>query len=142
MKTRKYEGDTAGMNSQPTEYIQNFPTAEGSNPTMILNSKKSSGLLAWLILVKGDPVRVGTTFRLSEDITSIGRDAENDIVLNDEAASNFHAKVRIEDNKFMLYDLVTTNGTFVNDKELRNSMELKENDKVRIGETVLVLKKI
>jgi len=110
--------------------------------TMMMNAPQKSTVLAWLILIKGDPARIGTTFRLNENITSIGRAAENDIVLSDEAASTQHAKLRIEDSKFMLYDLVTTNGTKVNDKVIHNSTEIKENDEVQIGETILVFKQI
>lgn len=96
-------------------------------------------VLAWLIVKKGK--RVGKEFRLRPDITSIGADVSNDIVLEDEAISRHHAKVRIEDDRFMLYDLVSTNGTFVNEEQVAQH-ELQDGDEVRFGSTILVFKKI
>ena len=141
MSTEKYDGDTA-RSDEETRYMQGVSSLGDAGRTMMMNAPQKSTVLAWLILIKGDPARIGTTFRLNENITSIGRAAENDIVLSDEAASTQHAKLRIEDSKFMLYDLVTTNGTKVNDKVIHNSTEIKENDEVQIGETILVFKQI
>ena len=144
MTTERNAGDTAGANysDQPTEFMQGIPGTADSGRTVIMKPEKQSNVLAWLILTKGDPARLGTTFRLNDGITEIGRDVNIDIIISDEAASNYHAKVRIKEGKFMLYDLVTTNGTFVNGKEIDNSIEIKENDKIQIGEAELVFKKI
>lgn len=95
--------------------------------------------LAWLIEKKG--LRVGSTYRLNKDITSIGRDAGNDISLSDEAVSAHHAKLRIEEDKYVIYDLVSENGTEVNGEKVVYK-EIKENDEIKLGETVLVFKKI
>jgi hypothetical protein len=109
------------------------------NETMMLGREEVTGPLAWLIVSKGN--RTGTTYRLQSKITSIGRNGENDIVVSDEAVSSIHAKIRIEGEKYMIYDLVTSNGTKVNGEKVMG-MEIVENDRVQIGETELVFKKI
>ena len=86
----------------------------------MLDYEESTGPLAWLIVTKGN--RVGTTHRLCDGITSIGQNGTNDIVIEDDAATGAHAKIRIEDEKFMLYDLVSTNGTKVNGEKMTANM--------------------
>ena len=108
--------------------------------TILLGEDSSSDEpLAWLIEKKG--LRVGSTYRLKRNITCIGRDASNDISLSDEAISGQHAKIRIEEEKYVLYDLVSENGTEVNGEKIVYK-EIKENDEIKMGETVLVFKKI
>ena len=92
----------------------------------------SEPVLAWLIVKEGK--RVGKEFRLLPDVTSIGSDVSNDIVVDDEAVSRQHAKVRIEEDRFMLYDLVSTNGTFVNDQK-SGEHALQDGDEVLLGST-------
>jgi len=112
---------------------------EGSKQTIKLESESASPTLAWLIVKDGK--RVGKEFRLQPDITSIGQDAANDIVIDDEAISRQHAKVRKEDEEFVIYDLVSTNGTKVNDENITKH-QLKDGDEVTLGTTKLVFKKI
>ncbi len=99
---------------------------------------------AWLVVVEG--IHAGHIFRLHPDVTLVGRDPSCDIVLDDEAASRQHAKVRVvegEDkrNTFVLHDLATENGTFVNDEEIAKH-ELSDGDRILIGRTKLVFKQI
>jgi HD-GYP domain-containing protein (c-di-GMP phosphodiesterase class II) len=79
----------------------------------------------------------GRLFTLSGTTITIGRSAENTIVLNDVAISGIHSKiVRAENGQYTLYDNASTNGTFVNGKEAR-VVDLKTGDTVRIGGTVM-----
>lgn len=79
----------------------------------------------------------GRLFALTGSTITIGRSAENTIVLNDVAVSGVHSKViRSESGQFTLHDNASTNGTFVNGREAR-VVDLKHGDTVRIGGTVL-----
>ncbi len=71
--------------------------------------------------------------------TTIGRKAENDILVADEAASRFHAELFLDaaTDKLSLTDLDSTNGTFVNQDRLTETVELHANDQVRIGQYTL-----
>jgi len=54
--------------------------------------------------------------------------------------SNPHAKITLEDETYVLWDFGSKNGTTVNDERIRAATELKENDVIKIGDTVMVLK--
>ena len=47
---------------------------------------------------------------LEKKVTRIGRQLDNDIVLHEEFVSRFHAEIRHEDGKFVLYDNKSTSG--------------------------------
>ena len=63
---------------------------------------------------------------------TIGRDPGNDIVLRDPKVSRHHAEVVFERGFFVLHDLASANGTFVNGKRVRIA-PLTHNVSVRIG---------
>jgi hypothetical protein len=96
-------------------------------------------LLGWLAMTKG-PL-LGREFRLNPTETTIGRAAENDIVLDDPTVSRYHAKVRREEEDFYLYDLAATNPTLVNGQTITRHL-LREGDQVEIGEMVFVFKRV
>ena len=124
-----------------TRIVEDFDNSGlTTDKTILLGDEPiAGGPLAWLIEKKGS--RVGRTHRLADGITAIGRDADNQIVLSDQGISSHHAKIRIEDGKYILYDLVSENGTEVNGESIVFK-EIKENDEIKLGDTVLVFKKI
>lgn len=68
---------------------------------------------------------------------TIGRTAANDLTIDNLAVSGHHAKVYYEGDKFVLEDLNSLNGTFVNNQRIRKSF-LKNGDEVLIGKHTLV----
>jgi pSer/pThr/pTyr-binding forkhead associated (FHA) protein len=68
---------------------------------------------------------------------TIGRHADNDVVIEDSAVSGHHAKIDSIGNRFVLIDLQSKNGTFINE-QLINSHWLKDGDVIDIGEHTLV----
>ncbi len=65
-------------------------------------------------------------YKLDKGTTTIGRQENNDIVINDLAVSKQHARINREENYF-LTDLRSSNGTFVNGKKILHS-KLSEGD--------------
>ena len=55
---------------------------------------------------------------LDKKVTRIGRQLGNDVVLQEESVSRFHAEIRNEDGKYILYDNNSTAGTYVNSKRI------------------------
>lgn len=91
--------------------------------------------IAWLAVVSGPGA--GRDFRLGSE-TNIGRDpARNDIILDDDAVSAEHARVKLEGKQFVLYDLASTNHTFVNGRRIQRHL-LFEGDEIEIGNSKLV----
>jgi hypothetical protein len=139
-KTVRGGGGSKGGGADKT--VRRDPASSGrgrgrSAPTERL--RRPPELLAWLIMKEG--TRIGQVFPLDAEATEIGRDAGNNIVLDDTKVSGFHAKIKVEEGKkLMVWDLASANGTFVNDEPVTAPVEIKENDAVKLGTTVLVLK--
>jgi pSer/pThr/pTyr-binding forkhead associated (FHA) protein len=71
---------------------------------------------------------------------SIGRDKANDIILEDEGVSGFHAELHVEDDdRIFLTDAGSVGGTFVNGKQIRARTQLRANDVIRIQDVELEL---
>jgi pilus assembly protein CpaF len=68
---------------------------------------------------------------------SIGRLGDNDIVLAKGNVSKYHSRIVAKDGKFIVVDMKSTNGTFVNGKKIAAPMVLKPTDKVYIGDYIL-----
>jgi diguanylate cyclase (GGDEF)-like protein len=80
---------------------------------------------------------LGKRHVLQRDITSIGRDRENDIVLDSDSVSRRHARIELRDGAFFVVDLDSTNGTFVNDEpEPVTASQLRQGDQLKIGDTI------
>lgn len=63
---------------------------------------------------------------------SIGRTADNDIVLDNSGVSRRHARIELADNASEVIDLDSLNGTFVNQMKVIRQF-LRDNDKITIG---------
>ncbi|MCC6333934.1 MAG: Flp pilus assembly complex ATPase component TadA [Myxococcales bacterium] len=68
---------------------------------------------------------------------TIGRLAGNDIVLNKGNVSKYHTKLVLKDGKYIVVDLKSTNGTFVNGKKIAAPQVVKPTDKIYIGDYIL-----
>ena len=80
---------------------------------------------------------LGKRHVMQKDVIAIGRDRENDIVLDSDSVSRRHAKVEHRDGYFYVVDLDSTNGTFVNDEpEPVNVCQLRRGDQLKIGDTI------
>ena len=55
---------------------------------------------------------------ITKDVTRLGRQLDNDIVFNEESVSRSHAEIRFESGKYILHDLLSTSGTFVNNRRI------------------------
>ena len=80
------------------------------------------------------------TFRLSGS-TEIGRGEDCRIRLDDTYASQMHARLYGKDGTWFVEDLGSTNGTYLNDRRLSNPAEVHAGDIVRIGKTLLELRR-
>ena len=68
---------------------------------------------------------------------TIGRNESNDIVIDNLAVSANHARIESVSASFIIKDLGSTNGTFVNEK-LVSAHGLKNNDVILIGKHTLI----
>jgi two-component system NtrC family sensor kinase len=84
----------------------------------------------------------GTRFELhaNQGAISIGREAGNAIQVDDNEVSRRHAEIRRVGEAYVLGDLKSSNGTFINDLRIERS-ELASGDRLRVGRTILVFAK-
>ncbi len=90
-----------------------------------------------LEILDGDSA--GDIFELAGGAITIGRRKSNTIVLDDEKVSGRHAEVVAEADHFLLRDLDSTNGTFMDGRQI-NELVLTPNDIVRVGRMRLAFK--
>ena len=88
------------------------------------------------IVVIAGPLK-DSVFELGEAELSIGRDSTNRVRLADSLLSRRHCRVAREGERFLLTDLESLNGTFVNGRPVREHM-LADGDRIDVGESRLV----
>ena len=72
---------------------------------------------------------------------SIGRRMKSDYTLSDPYISRQHAIIYLNDNNYpTISDLESTNGTYVQDRKIKNPTILNDSDLISIGKTVLLFK--
>lgn len=92
----------------------------------------------WLIVKSGDDA--GRRVDLTND-ADIGRDAKCLVCVKDEYVSREHARVKLEDGQFFIYDVGSRGGTFVNGRQIQRHM-LYDGAEIRVGNTTLEFKRI
>ena len=85
----------------------------------------------------------GQSKNLSNKNFSIGRDKSNQLIIADPNVSRFHAVVNFENGEAYIKDTDSSNGTYVNDIQVRPSVKhkLKDGDKIKLGTTVITFHK-
>jgi hypothetical protein len=74
---------------------------------------------------------------LERDVINIGRDRDNDIVLEDRSVSRHHLQIRLRFGRYMVFDTQSTGGTLVNDVPIKEH-NLRSGDVIRIGAVQMV----
>lgn len=82
----------------------------------------------------------GKNFDLGQELT-IGRDDKCHVILDDTYVSQVHARIFSRGESYFLEDLGSTNGTYLNRKRVGGATELQRGDRVKIGKTVLEMRK-
>jgi pilus assembly protein CpaF len=75
------------------------------------------------------------TFKKAE--VTIGRLAGNDIVLGKGNVSKYHSRIVLKDGKFIIVDMKSTNGTYVNGKKIAAPQVVRPSDKIYIGDYII-----
>ncbi|MGB8699195.1 MAG: FHA domain-containing protein, partial [Thermosynechococcaceae cyanobacterium] len=73
------------------------------------------------------------------DTFTIGRDQTNDLAIPHPTVSRFHSRIERRDGSFVVTDLNSSNGTYINGQQVTRPVALRANDTIRIGPCSLVL---
>ncbi len=78
----------------------------------------------------------GRCIKLDRLPLRLGRDPDNELVLEDEGVSRRHARIEKRADRLVLMDVGSTNGTLLNDAELCGIAELRTGDRIKVGSTI------
>lgn len=79
----------------------------------------------------------GQIVDLTKDSLTIGRGADNDVVISDNVVSRRHCQIQRAANDWMITDLGSANGTHVNGQRITTPTLLRPGDLIRVGQTTL-----
>jgi len=95
---------------------------------------------AFLVVVDGEGHRIKTGSRMPvEGVASIGRDSDNQVVLDDATVSGRHAAVVFRDARWWVEDLGSTNGTWVAGRPVQQAAPVNPGDVIQVGRVCLRL---
>lgn len=89
---------------------------------------------AWLVALSGAGLEIGERVDLFGGLT-IGRGSEADLRIEDRFASGVHCRIHSRGNDYLLEDMQSTNGTFLNGEPIHGEELLRDLDEVSIGDT-------
>jgi pSer/pThr/pTyr-binding forkhead associated (FHA) protein len=92
-----------------------------------------------LLIDRENPTR---RFDIAKPTIVIGRTQKCDVVLDHATVSRQHATIKLEEGQFRLYDLGSSNGTFVGENRVRQPVALEDGATVRFGKVEFVFKLI
>jgi len=122
------KGVSMKQDRSPTRPIPLFtPGQKAKGPS-------SKGPTGKLVVIYG--ADLGRQYRLGPERLLIGRLHRSDILIEDSSVSREHAAIERKDGRFILEDLKSTNGTFINGESVDVRI-LSHGDKIRVGNTVL-----
>jgi uncharacterized protein (TIGR02996 family) len=92
-----------------------------------------------IALVITGPDRGQARYAFEEQEITIGRGRGNHVVLSDRNISRHHARLVVRDSKYILVDLKSTNGTYVNGRRLTARLVVRPTDQIRMGDCTLAI---
>lgn len=122
--------------------VSSLPTATPAAPVIDATRplQEPEPVQGWLV-VRGGP-RAGEQLKLRAGTNVVGRDGRvSQVLVEESSVSGEHAKIRWENGVFVIYDLASTNGTFVNDRRIEKQ-RLMDGDSVRMGRMEFTFKQL
>lgn len=135
--TKVVENNLPTSVSSPTTgltNVGNFSAAPGSATIVSAMSETP----ATLVVIDG-PLQ-GMEVVLDRREVRIGRAPNNEFVIEDDYASSQHARLQKTDDGWLLQDLNSTNGTYVDGERIGAPVSIKPDMQVRIGKTIFELR--
>ena len=102
-------------------------------------AKGKRGMPSTLVVTQG--ALSGTTVRLGDQPVTLGRSQESTIVLDDDYVSGRHARFFTREGQWVVEDMGSTNGTYLDRTKVTGPTPVKIGVPVRIGKTVVELRK-
>jgi VWFA-related protein len=138
-----YGGPAPDFGAPPAQPAP-FPPPGGQPPfqastedrTRIMQRSPKMSTVAMLIDRKNPAQRMD----VAKPVVTIGRSQDSDLQVDHNTVSRQHAVIKLEDGEFRLYDMGSTNGTFVGDDRIREPIVLQDGSVVKFGERPFIFK--
>ncbi|MEU5994110.1 FHA domain-containing protein [Spirillospora sp. NPDC047418] len=115
------------------------PPRQPKPPRQQQQRSAQHGAPSKLVVVQGE--RAGTVIDLTGVPITIGRANDATLVVTDDYASSRHARIFAQDGQWIVEDLGSTNGTYLGRTKVSRPMPVPPGVPVRIGKTVIELRK-
>ena len=112
-----------------TQYLGVIPAAEKHTPEV--SQSAAPEIQAFLT------TNLNEIYQITKSVTNIGRREDNDIVIQDQRVSRQHAQIRRGHQHYLIFDLNSTGGTWVNNNRITQA-ELNSGDVISIAGNVLI----
>jgi VWFA-related protein len=130
---------TSGVPATPSPTVsQPGPQPSPADRTRIIERAPKMPIVA-LLIDRDHPDR---RLDIAKPALVIGRSQESDLVVDHNTVSRQHATIKLEGKRFYLYDMGSTNGTFVGEQQIREPVALEDGMMLRFGEKAFIFKTI
>jgi len=92
------------------------------------------------LVITGGP-RAGVEYELTPEPLTIGRSSESGLVIRDDYTSTHHARLMLWNNEWMLQDLDSTNGTFLDGERVHAPTQVPLDTPIKVGMTTFELRR-
>jgi len=133
--------DLFGPPRRRVEDDRQTPVVTPSSAAPVSAKRDQPGAIASRVVVTGGP-KEGLDLELSpEEQFTIGRSGDSTLIIRDEVTSTHHARLMLWNDQWMIQDLDSTNGTFVDGKRVTIPTPIPMNTPVTVGKTTFELRR-
>lgn len=129
----------AGLARPVTGPVENVGARTGAARPAGARSMATSLTASKLVITSGP--RRGTEVALGTDPLTIGRSGESGLVIRDDYTSTHHARLMLWNNEWMIQDLDSTNGTFLDGQRVTVPTQVPLDAPIKIGTTTFELRR-
>jgi hypothetical protein len=123
----------AGLAIDRTGSVPVVPSGQGKRVhATVYNASK--------LVITGGP-RAGVEYELTAEPLTIGRSSESGLVIRDDYTSTHHARLMLWNNEWMLQDLDSTNGTFLDGERVHAPTQVPLDTPIKVGMTTFELRR-
>jgi hypothetical protein len=140
-RARKMQADVAGSAGAPAAFPSATPVPSATQPPAAAASAPTEQFTARPGPAFTSGPKSGTEFPLTGDSITIGRSGDSSLVIRDDYTSTHHARLMLWHDKWMIQDLDSTNGTFLDGNRLAVPTPVPLNTTVKIGATSFELRR-
>jgi FOG: FHA domain len=126
----------------PVPGLQTAPRSSyPAGPNTVTTSLPRATVLTASKLVITSGPRAGTELPLGTEPLTIGRSSESGLVIRDDYTSTHHARLLLWNNEWMIQDLDSTNGTFLDGKRVTVPTQVPLDTPIKVGTTTFELRR-